>query len=232
MIARRLASGLTLLLVLPALATAQQADAPDPRNGGIEAPGAVPSEALSPTGLEGARVRITTDSVVELPGIALLGGNDTTGNIVEKDRHSVTIEIADSTRVTLPRPRRTIIGLLAELDTNTMIVSQDEGARLTIPRGAVAKLEISNGRHSRTRKALFGLAIGAASGLTVGHVIGSRCQGKPGVPLSGLRCIGEPHASMAAGLLFAGGGGALIGALLNPGERWSEVVPASGMPRN
>ena len=142
-----------------------------------------------------------------------------TGPIVTSDGDSVTIRKADGEQVALVRPRRTIVGVLAIRADGTLTIERDHLPILTIPRAAIAKLERFGGRSSRGRSAGRAFLYGAAGGGIVGLVVGNGCKS------SGAFCLGEPATSAFAGVLIAGGAGAVIGAL-TPRQRWTEVPPS------
>jgi hypothetical protein len=94
-------------------------------------------------------------------------------------------------------------------------------ARVSIPLGAIQRLQVSTGSASRVgragRGALWGLAVYAVfAGAFIAHEKGT-CQGP--------ECFGEGYAWMglAAGVPWAAGLGAAIGAAL-PVEHWHRVT--------
>jgi hypothetical protein len=113
-------------------------------------------------------------------------------------------------------PKR-MVGTLVRLDADSMqlrLSDVDELAR--VPREAITKVEISRGRRSRGRGALYG----ALAGLAVGA----------GAVLATPRCE-EPDCweifSKGEGAALVGGLGAGLGALVGlaipPGEKWESV---------
>ena len=175
-----------------------------------------------------ALYRVTTGVVVELPGVIRLEGDTISGPIIASDGDTVTVRSGDGRQVTLVRPRRTIVGPLTAGADGTLTVERGDRPTLTIPRGAIAKLERSAGRPSRTRSIGRAFLFGAAGGGAVGLVVGSRCTGNysgAGPP----NCLGEPASSAMKGVLMAGSAGAVIGALTSH-QRWIEVPPSFVSP--
>jgi hypothetical protein len=160
------------------------------------------------------RLRITSSSVVELPGIARLDKSRISASVTSSDDDTVTVAARGGPNVTLPRPARRVIGELAGTDGETVsLLSQ--GRLVTVPRGSIAKIERSVGRRSRHRSVLLGLAFGAAAGSGIGAVIGASCH-----ETGFLACFLEPAASIFAGALIGGGAGAVIGAFTPVPESW------------
>lgn len=165
-----------------------------------------------------ARIRITAASVVELPGVIHLEGVTATGSIVSSDDDTVTVPATGGRIVTLPRPGRKVIGVLAGSDEHMITVARDRGPAVTIPRMAIGRLERADGRRSRRRSAGLGFLIGGGGGAGIGYLIGNSCQ-----PTGFLGCFLEPAVSTVGGLIIGGGAGALFGALARPAEQWKPV---------
>jgi hypothetical protein len=185
---------------------------------------ALPAAAQTPKLPIGARVRMTTASVVELAGVARIEAVNMTGSIVATDENTVTVRGTAGQPVVLPRPSRKVIGALAGGDERGVMVKRDGGTVILVPRSAIARLERSTGKASRRKSALLGFLIGAGGGAGIGFLIGRSCN-DTGL----LACFLEPAASLLAGVILGGGGGALIGALSSRPDRW-EVVPVDSLP--
>jgi hypothetical protein len=164
-------------------------------------------------------VRITTGAIVELPGIVRLDGRTTTGSVIGSDEETVTVHATGSNAITLPRPRRKVVGIVKTADSQVLtLVRKDGSTAVVVPRGAIAKVERANGRRSRARAAGLGFLIGAGGGAGVGYLIGASCN-----PTGFLGCFLEPWGSMFAGVILGGGVGALVGAVSPPQVRWKTV---------
>jgi len=140
----------------------------------------------------GSRVRISTGSAADVPGI---GQGDRRGK------------------------QARIVGVIASQDQQTLTVRRDDGSTVAIPWVAVARVEHSVGRRSRWRGAGLGFLIGGGVGASVGFVDGIGCDSTKSF------CVGGPAAAAIGGLVLGGAGGAVVGALIRPGERWEEAPP-------
>jgi hypothetical protein len=164
------------------------------------------------------RVRITVAAVVEWAGVVRLEGETTTGDVVASDVETVTLRGVGLEPITLPRPRRKVVGVVATTAENAVYVRRADGSIVVVPRPAIAKVERANGRRSRIRAAGLGFLIGAGGGAGVGYLIGATCH-----PTGFLGCFLEPWGSTFAGIVVGGGAGALVGALTPPQDRWVAV---------
>jgi hypothetical protein len=117
-------------------------------------------------------------------------------------------------RVHLSQPRRTVIGTVARVSQDTLVIlPQDARTELVLPAANVRKLELSLGRRSHTGKgALLGFIAG---GVGVSIALAALCAGE---------CIG-------GGVIIVPAGGAVGGAILGAGigalirsDRWREVL--------
>jgi hypothetical protein len=137
--------------------------------------------------------------------------------------------LPDNTRLRLTlapqtnAPPRHVIGWFETLDGSTITLRDRRGRMSTTERRAVTRVERSQGRHSRWRRAGFGFLIGAASGMLVG-ALSEDCSNAGG---SFAPCFNRAETAGLAGLWF-GGIGSAVGALLPPGERWEALsLPAA-----
>ena len=170
----------------------------------------------------GAHIRIVTTSTVEVPGLIRLDGQAITGRVLLSDDDTVTTSGGlDRPKVTLPRPRRTVVGVIAGLQQETLTLTREDGVVLTVPRGAIASLERQVGERSRKRGAALGLLIGGGTGAGIGFVVGNSCHST-----AFLGCFMEPAASTFGGLLLGAVAGTVTGAFSFPRQRW-QTVPQS-----
>jgi hypothetical protein len=169
------------------------------------------------------RVRITTGAIVELPGVIRLDGRTATGSVsvVENDEETVTVHGTALNAITLPRPRRKVVGVVESADSEALTLLRTNGSRVVVPRGAIAKVERTNGRRSRARAAGLGFLIGAGGGAGVGFLIGATCD-----PTAFMGCFLQPWGSTFAGVVLGGAVGALVGAVSPPKDRWMTVSVA------
>jgi hypothetical protein len=163
-------------------------------------------------------VRISVESVVEEIGVIRIEGATIRGSIVASDRDTVTVRGAGLEAITYPRPGRKVVGVLEAVTRDVVRVIRADGAKIVIPRLAIAKVEQPAGRRSRAVDAGLGFLIGAGGGGAVGYILGANCH-----PTGFLGCFLEPQASTGAGVVIGGGAGAVIGALVSPPERWIAV---------
>jgi hypothetical protein len=170
----------------------------------------------------GARIRIMTTSTVEVPGLIRLDRQTITGRVLLSDGDTVTTSDGlDRPKVTLPRPRRTVVGVIAGLQQETLTLTREDGLVLTVPRGAIASLERQVGERSRKRGAALGLLIGGGAGAGIGFVVGNSCHST-----AFLGCFMEPAAATVGGLILGAVAGTVTGAFFGPRQSW-QTVPLS-----
>lgn len=117
-------------------------------------------------------------------------------------------------RVKVSTENRRVVGKLLGLDDRSLNLQvEDEEAPRVFPREHIADLDISAGRRSLGRRALYGTMIGAVAGAAV--VYGSSD------PDDDLIFTREEGAGIGA--LIFGAAGALVGMLVIPAERWRNV---------
>jgi hypothetical protein len=180
----------------------------------------IPSKtALQRDAVIGARMRISTASTIELPGLIRLEKQTIRGPVVSSDADTVTTTSgADAPGVTVPRPDRQIVGVLTSVTPQTLMMMRDDGSAVTVPRLAIAMLERQVGRRSRWRGTGWGFLIGAGGGAGVGYLVGRSCHST-----KFLGCFLEPAASTFGGFVLGGASGAVVGAIARPSERWLAV---------
>ncbi len=141
-------------------------------------------------------------------------------------------ELATGTRVRVMAPMMggTIVGSLVASDAEALTLQTAKGDLRRVPRADLRHLDVSRKPSRRGRGALIGLAAGA-----VGGYIWAASTNPDG------GCEPEPYAfcifggplftdeqSGAMGAVALGGIGAIVGALVAPGEKW-ERVPDSAV---
>src|SRR4030095_891180 len=177
-------------------------------------PSAVGAQAPPPP------VRITMGAIVDLPGIVRLDGRtkSTTGSLIDSDEETVTVRATGLNAITLPRPGRKVVGIVKTADSEVLTLVRTNGSTIVVPRGAIAKVERTNGRRSRARAAGLGFLIGVGGGAGVGYLIGASCN-----PRGLMGCFLQPWGSTFAGVILGGAVGAVVGAVSPPKDRWTTV---------
>jgi hypothetical protein len=105
------------------------------------------------------------------------------------------------------------VGSFVALDDSALVLVDEHGRSVRMPRSSISAIERSEGKYSRGRKALIGLLMGG----TVAAGGSAECQDGD--------CSGGAGAGASDGAagLFVGAIGAAIGAVLPPGERWIRI---------
>ncbi len=182
---------------------ARNASAPAPR-----ATGSRPSQPLE----RGNRIRVATTVVAKTAASC-----DAGGQFPARGEDSPTFRGPDTARLTTPRPVGPIIGRFEGWDGQTLTVLCDNGSAVSIPRGAIARLERLDGTSSRAKAVSTGVLIGIAVGGGGGALVG----------LSGCASLG--HATMCSrglfpvGILVGAGIGAMAGASVELPDAWTEI---------
>jgi hypothetical protein len=130
-----------------------------------------------------------------------------------------------ATKDDVPRVRvttsdeETIVGSLAGLTPDELVVAQagDKGVRLK--RAAVTKLEVSQRRGNRGKAIRIGLLAGAAVGAGIGLATGEDCSKGDQIV-----CFDQGATTAGIGLLGAFTG-SLVGLAVSHGERWQATSP-------
>jgi hypothetical protein len=108
--------------------------------------------------------------------------------------------------------KRLVGKLLALDDKNLTLQVEDEMARRILSRERITGLDISAGRRSLGRRALYGAGIGAVAGAVAVYA----------GPEEEHHLLTEAEGVGMLAVLF-GGTGALVGMVAIPGERWEDV---------
>lgn len=118
------------------------------------------------------------------------------------------------------RRGKQVVGQIVEMDGDTLTIAlHGRSIRLTVPRDAIARMDLSRGRRSAGERLFKGAGIGALVGGLGGALLGqtgdkdSFCRGSCGALVGGI-------GFGALGVLVGAAGG-----LASEGERW-EQVPA------
>jgi len=116
-----------------------------------------------------------------------------------------------------------LIGTVVEIDDETLSLRLgDRETPALVPREAITRLEVSAGRKSRGRGALFGAVIGGLVG-----AIALAATPEPSCGPNPWSCIGVSKGEAAPAVIGLGAGvGALVGLAITPGEKWT-VVPSA-----
>jgi hypothetical protein len=129
--------------------------------------------------------------------------------------------VAAGTRVRLSTSKGRLVGTLVEQDGDTLLLAREKDAgaeRLGIPLADVSRVEVSQGRHGRARGAKIGALIGLAAAVVIGVAGGESCSGDEMI------CFDHATTTAMGGVLTIPIG-ALVGAMVPPGEKWG---PAPG----
>ena len=186
----------------------------------------------------GTRVRVSTSDVVEVPGVGRidegsfrLNGRATPGG------DTVTVKREGAEPMTLPRANTSYAGKVVASDADTLTIRLDgRNVRVSLPRTAIARMQVSRGGRPRStlRGAAIGLGIGAVGGALLGYSAGDdRCP--PGNPNEGFfgwnGCLALFSAGdkAAMGAIGFGALGGLVGAVIGSrhSERWETVADPS-----
>jgi hypothetical protein len=189
----------------------------------------------------GARVRVSTSDVVEVPGVGRIdAGSLRLNGIATPERNTVTVKREGALPLTLPRANSRYAGEVVASDADTLTIRLDgRDLRVSLPRTAIARMELSRGRRPRStlRGAAIGAGIGAAGGALLGFAAGGdRCPpGRPGEGFFGWQgCLALFSAGDKAAMGAVGFGalGGLVGAVIGSqrAERW-ETVTTHGTPK-
>jgi len=178
------------------------------------------AEPAKPTSLEpGARVRLTGASSIHLPGLVDMDGRSVQVHglrILANDGKRVLIEGPAGEMIAVPYPGQRIEGELVSLQKDTYAVAiGGAGGRVTVPRSAIARVDVRLANASRGSHALKGLLVGAALGGALGLIGGSTCNsGDFGCPGPGYGALLGAMAFAPIGLVFGAAGSV---------DRWQHV---------
>ncbi len=173
----------------------------------------------------GTRVRLTAGPVVDVPGLIRLDtsvayqseAKNAAAGIVSSDETAVTVQDSNRRRVTVPQPRAIIVGRVERWDGQILTVARESGPVISIPRGAIARLDRFDGTTPRSESARRAFIAGARV-----------CGGIGGAfSLAGIGAW-QWRAPVAVILattpaLLCGGVGALAAAAGGPQDRWMPI---------
>lgn len=118
-----------------------------------------------------------------------------------------------------------VVGQIVEMNGDTLTITlEGRSTRLTVPRDAIARMNLSRGRRSAGARLLRGAGLGVLAGGLVGALVGLASEGDGGSLFS-------DSDRMAIGGIVLGTLGSVVGAAVglgSKGERW-EQVPARGL---
>ena len=134
------------------------------------------------------------------------------------------------------RRGKQVVGQIVEMDGDTLTITlEGRSTRLTVPRDAMARMDLSLGRRSAGERLLKGAGLGVLGGALGGALVGLAYGGNGGdcpPPPKSVDCIGFSTGDrMAIGGIVLGTLGSVVGAAVglgSKGERW-EQVPARGV---
>jgi hypothetical protein len=143
-------------------------------------------------------------------------------------------------RITAPAiVKSPVEGWIDRIDAHTLTLTRKQGPAVTLPLGAIVRIERPNGkRWSRLGAAVLGLAAGAVGGNRWGALSAGNCVPRPPVIATGpyggdifhgLDCAIGGSISIVMGTVGGGVAGALVGGLL-PNQRWTTVPLSSVTP--
>ena len=136
---------------------------------------------------------------------------------------SAAVEPGVRVRVTLiAREPAPVVGRILEVPGDSILVAADpDSSQRTIPRAAIAKLEVSEGFHSSTlRGAYAGSLLLAIPGAVIGLVAGGQSHSESGTSSMAEGAV----AGFAVGAVVGAGVGALLGSFSHH-ERWKKIEP-------
>ena len=142
--------------------------------------------------------------------VAALPGKGSQAQSLTSLEPGVRIRVA--AEAVAPKP---LVGTLVRLDRDAMALRLADREELAlVPRETITKVEVSRGRRSRGRGALFGALVG----LAVGAIAVAATPGDD-------EMFTAAEATAMVGAMGAGLG-ALIGLAIPPGEKWESVPTA------
>jgi hypothetical protein len=123
--------------------------------------------------------------------------------------------VAPGSRVRVTTSDHRFVGRLAALRGETIILEREKGETLEIHRAEVLGLEVSQRRGRKLKGAAIGLLVGLGAAAAIGVAGSDDCSGRS----SGSLCFGPAEVTAISGILTVPVG-ALLGALIAPGEKW------------
>jgi hypothetical protein len=135
--------------------------------------------------------------------------------------------VVPGSRVRITTAQGRLVGRLVALQGETIVLERGKGGMRDIRRADVLGLEVSQGPGRKLRGAAIGLLVGLGAAVAVGVAGGEDCSteadpspGLPGFGASGPSlCFDHTDVGLMAGIL-AVPAGALLGAVIAPGEKW------------
>jgi hypothetical protein len=117
-----------------------------------------------------------------------------------------------------------IVGTLVSTDEAglTLAASGAQDGRLKVPHDAIARAELSLRKSRKGRWAVIGGATGALVGGVVGYLSVAECSRGEFLCIFPKEDRGK---HTVGGALILGAGGAALGALFGPGEKWQDARP-------
>jgi hypothetical protein len=136
-------------------------------------------------------------------------------------------------RVTLLSSGDRIVGQLVEAGDDDLVLRRQKGdqvERLRVPHLDVAKLEVSDRRSRKSLGAGIGVLVGVGTAVVVGLAAGESCSPPPAEnslltfsqTLNSNLCIDRADAALLTAIVTIPVG-ALLGAVIAPGESWRPV---------
>ena len=122
-------------------------------------------------------------------------------------------------RVRVTTAENRSVGRLVALQGDKIVLERAKGQTLEIRRADVLGLEVSQGPGRKLRGAAIGLLVGLGAAAAIGVAGGQDCVS------SGSLCFGPAEVAGMTGILTVPAG-ALLGALIAPGEKWRPVGAA------
>lgn len=135
--------------------------------------------------------------------------------------------LGPGSRVRVTTAENRLVGRLVALRGETIVLARAEGETLNVRRADVLGLEVSQRPSRRGRGAGLGALVGLGAAVAIGVAGGEDCGATPGPAnwgnftetLNSNLCFSHTEAGLLSGVLTVPAG-ALLGALIAPGEKW------------
>jgi hypothetical protein len=135
--------------------------------------------------------------------------------------------VVPGSRVRVTTSEHRFAGRLVALQGETIVLEREKGQTLDIRRADVLGLEVSQRPGRKLRGAAIGALVGLGAAAVIGVAGGDACSPEvspnPGLPGLGVSvdsiCFGHGEVTVISGILTVPAG-ALLGALIAPGEKW------------
>lgn len=174
-----------------------------------------PPSTLSP----GSLVRIRAPKTIHIPGVFTATDGQTEWH-AKRSPGDASLLIAGNDDwpepIASPRPGETMQGWVVSTDASGIVLQLGTGRTSTVrvPSEAIEKLDVSQGRTSRGKKALILGGVGLVAGLAVTGAISATCEGWDCLGAAGALYILTPVLCV---------GGVITGAAGPPGQHWKAV---------